>query len=352
MVNKFMMSFRETKLKNSSIPMSIVRLVGAINEYKGKQELYKQQSPQILNTLKNVAIIQSTKASNSIEGIYTNDRRLKEIIENKVEPRNRSEGEIAGYRDVLSTVHTSYHSIPVNPGVILQLHRDLYKFLPGRGGTWKTQDNIIEEILPDGSRFIRFKPVTAFGTPKAMEELCLCLGDEIREDKIEPLMIVGAFVLDFLCINPFNDGNGRMARLLTLLLLYRFGYEVGRFISLEKIIEESKESYYDTLHKSSIGWHEGRHDMFIWIEYFLGTILAAYKEYENRVGIVETQRGSKSERVENAIEHKLGEFTKEDIRNTCPDVAESTINRVFEKLKAEGKIVAIGKGRNAKWTRL
>lgn len=347
-----MMSFRNKKLENSSIPMNIVRLIGSINEYKGKQDLYKQQSPQLLKTLQSVSVIQSTKASNSIEGIVITDKRLKEIMRKNLDPIDRSEGEIAGYRDVLSTIHTSYDAIPINCSVILQLHRDLYKFLPGRGGVWKNQDNVIEEILPDGSRYIRFKPVSAFETLNAMEELCGYLKEEIRNEKIEPLILIGTFVLDFLSIHPFNDGNGRIARLLTLLLLYQFGYEVGRFISLEKIIEETKESYYDTLNKSSMGWHEGRHDVFIWLQYFFGVILSSYKDFENRVGVITTKKGNKSKRIEDAVEHILGEFTKEDIRNACPDVGESTINRVFDKLKNEGRIMALGKGRSARWRRL
>lgn len=347
-----MMSFRNEKLGKIVVPMNIVRLIGVINEYKGKQELYKQQSPQVLEKLKKVAIIQSTKASNSIEGIIITDKRLKDIVNKDLDPEDRSEGEIAGYRDVLATIHSSYEAIPITPNIILQLHRDLYKFLPGRGGSWKIQDNVIEEILSDGRRYIRFKPVSALETPAAMEELCGYLKKEMREEKIEPLILIGVFILDFLSIHPFNDGNGRVARLLTLLLLYQHGYELGRFVSLEKVIEESKQSYYDTLNQSSLGWHQGRHDVFIWLEYFLGTILAAYREFEDRVGIINTQKGNKSQRVENTVEHILGEFTKEEIRQKCPDVGESTINRVFEKLKLEEKIMPIGKGRSAKWRRV
>lgn len=347
-----MMSFENNRLYDIAVPMKIVRLLSVINEYKGKQDLYKQQSPQILETLNEVSVIQSAESSNRIEGIYTSDKRLKEILHNKVTPKNRSEGEIAGYRDVLDTIHSSWEGIPISSNVILQLHRDLYKFSPGKGGVFKSQDNIIEEVLPDGRRFIRFSPVEAFYTPKYVENLCRYYNEEIKKEEIEPLILIGAFILDFLCIHPFNDGNGRMARLLTLLLLYKSGFEVGKFISLEKIIEDSKESYYETLNKSSMLWHEGKHDLFIWVEYLFGTLLAAYREFENRVGIVSNKRGNKSERVEKSIEKFLGNFTKEDIRNLCPEVGESTINRVLEKLREEGKIQSIGKGRNAKWKRL
>lgn len=347
-----MMSFRNKKLKNEKIPMEIVRLIGKINEYKGKQNLYLDQSPQLLEKLKEVAIVQSTKSSNSIEGIVITDKRLKEIMKDNIDPDDRSEGEIAGYKDVLNTIHTSYNSIPINSNIILQLHRNLYKYVSAEGGRWKNQDNVIEEIMPDGKRYVRFEPLSAAKTPAAMDELSNYLNQAIKDEDIEPLILIGAFILDFLSIHPFNDGNGRMARLLTLLLLYKFDYKVGRYISLEKIIEESKSSYYESLKKSSVGWHQGDHNLFIWLEYFLGILLAAYKEFEDRVGLIRNKKGNKSYRVEQAIKNTLGTFEKEDIRKACPDVSESTINRVFSNLKEEGVIEVLSKGRNAEWRRL
>lgn len=347
-----MKSIEKNKLRELAMPMNIVRLISSINEYKGKQDLYKQQSPQILNTLKEVSVIQSTESSNRIEGIYTSNKRLSELMSNKVQPKDRSESEIAGYRDVLNTIHSAYDAIPINSSVILQLHRDLYKFSPGVGGRYKSSNNIIEETLPDGSKYIRFQPVDVFYTSSYMEELCKLYNDEINQEQVEPLVLIGVFILDFLCIHPFNDGNGRMSRLLTLLLLYRSGYEVGRFISIEKIIEDSKETYYEALNKSSMLWHDGNHNIFIWLEYFLGIILKSYKEFEERVGIINSSKGSKSDRVEKSIEGIIGYFTKEQIRNLCPDVGEATINRVFDKLKKEEKIQSVGKGRNTKWKKL
>lgn len=347
-----MISFENNKLNSIQLPMNIIRMLTLINEYKGKQDLYKKQSPQILNTLKEVAVVQSAESSNRIEGIYTSNKRLREIMDNKVEPRDRSESEIAGYRDVLNTVHSAFDAIPVKSAVLLQLHRDLYKFSSAKGGNYKNTDNIIEEILPDGSRFIRFKPVDAFNTPSYMESLCKEYRKEIAKEEVDPLVLIAAFILDFLCIHPFNDGNGRMSRLLTLLLLYQSGFEVGRFISLEKIIEDSKETYYEALNKSSMLWHEGKNNFQIWLEYFLGIVIKAYKELEERVGCIENTKGSKSERIELAIEGKLGYFTKSEIRNMCPDVAEATINRVFDKLKNEEKIESVGKGRNTKWKKI
>ena len=346
-----MNSFLNGRLLNMNVPMRIVRLIGKINEYKGKQDLYNQQSPQILESLKKVAVIESTRASNEIEGIKIEYKRLKDII-NKEKPinlENRSEGEIMGYKEVLNLIHTSAVHIPLKPNVILQLHGELYKFVSTEGGHWKSSDNFIQETLPDGRKFVRFKPVSALCTPDAVEQLCDLTNECIKNNEVDPLILTCAFILDFLCIHPFDNGNGRMSRLLTLLLLYKFGYEVGRFISLEKIIEKNKEEYYKTLYLSSQKWHSCEHVLLPWIEYLLGVIISAYREFEARVGDIKNTRGSKGYRVENSINHFIGSFTKNDIRKACPDVGESTINRVLSKLREENKITVTGKGRNAKW---
>lgn len=339
-------------LKSLMLPMETVHLIAKINEYKGKQELYKQQAPQILDTLKSMAIIQSTKASNAIEGIIITDSRLKSIMESKTDPFDRSEGEIAGYRDVLQLVHASYEAIPVNANVIMQLHKELYTYIPMEGGRWKNADNVISETYPDGTKRIRFEPVSAFETPRAMEFLCQELRERLNKEDVEPLILISVFILDFLSIHPFNDGNGRMARLLTLLLLYHCGFEVGRYISLEKIIEDTKERYYETLRQSSQDWHSNQNNIFPWINYLLMTFIAAYKELEERVGVIETKKGNKSERVRQFVEHKIGFFTKADIRQACPDVSEATINRVLNELKEAQLIMPDGLGRNAKWKKL
>lgn len=347
-----MISFENDRLNELVLPMKIVRMLTVINEYKGRQDLYKKQSPQMLDTLKEVAVVQSAESSNRIEGIYTSNKRLKEIMDNKIEPRDRSENEIAGYRDVLNTIHSSFEAIPVRSSVLLQLHRDLYGFSSAKGGNYKNTENVIEEVLPDGTKYVRFKPVDAFSTPGYMERLCESYRKEIGKEEVEPLVLIAAFILDFLCIHPFNDGNGRMSRLLTLMLLYQNGFEVGRFISLEKIIEDSKDTYYEALNKSSMLWHDGKNNLLIWLEYFLGVILKAYKELEERVGCVENTKGGKSDRVERAIEGKLGYFTKSEIRDICPDIGESTINRVFDKLKSQGLIESVGRGRNSRWKKI
>lgn len=347
-----MMSFRHNKLAALAVPMSLLRLCAAVHEYKGRQELYSKQFPQVLEGLRQQAAIQSTRASNSLEGIRTSARRIRQLVEQNVRPRGRTESEIAGYRDVLALIHATHEAMPLTPAVILQLHRDLYKYLPGRGGYWKTSDNFIEEVLPDGSKSIRFLPLPAFVTPAAVEELCAAWREEAAREQVDPLLLTGAFVLDFLCIHPFIDGNGRLVRLLTLLLLYKTGFAVGRWISLERIIEESKESYYETLFLSSQGWREGRHDLVPWLEYFLSVVLAAYKELAQRVGAVVARRGGKSQQVKDIIAQMSGPFSKEELRDRCPGVSESTINRVLEELKRAGQIVPLGKGRSALWQKL
>jgi Fic family protein len=255
-------------------------------------------------------------------------------------------------KEVLNTIHSAFNAIPVISSVLLQLHRDLYKFLSAKGGNYKNTDNVIEEILPNGTKYIRFKSVDAVSTPSYMEKLREEYRKEVAKGEVEPLVLIAALILDFLCIHPFNDGNGRISRLLTLLLLYQSGLEVGRFISLEKIIEDSKEAYYEALNKSSMLWHDGKNNLYIWLEYFLGVIIKAYKELEDRVGCTLNTKGSKSKRIEMAIDGKWGYFTKNEIRTICPDVGEATINRVFEKLRVEGKIEAVGEGRNSKWKKL
>lgn len=344
-----MRNYNYQYLSNLPLPMDTVRLIGRINEYKGKQDLYKQQAPQILNTLRDVAVIQSTKASNAIEGIVVTESRLHTIMSKTADPADRSEAEIAGYRDVLDLIHASAPDIPINPNILLQLHKELYKFVPVEGGKWKNVDNEISETFPDGTRRTRFIPVSAFETPAAVQALCDSLKERRQQEDVDPLILTSYFVLDFLSIHPFNDGNGRMARLLTLLMLYQSGFEVGRYISLEKIIEERKEDYYESLRLSSIHWHDNRQNPFHWINYLLSVILAAYKELESRVGLVTTGSQNKTVRIRRFVEGRISPFTKTDVRNACPDISEATINRVLRELRDEGVIASSGLGRSAKW---
>lgn len=347
-----MISFRGSRLATEPVPMTIVNLVGQINEFKGKQQLYHQQSPQLLEGLMKAAVVQSTDASNRIEGIEVPLRDIEALVAETAAPRNRSEEEVAGYRDVLRTIHRSHAHIPVTPSVIQQFHRDLYAYSATPGGRWKSVDNTIDDILPDGTHQVRFRTVPAVGVPHAMDELCVGLRREEETGIAPSLLLAGAFVLDFLCIHPFQDGNGRLSRLLTLQLLYRSGYEVGRYISLERVTERSKESYYDALAQSSRGWHEGRHSLIPWWEYFLGVIAAAYRDFEHRVGLVGVGRGAKSEHVRKMIEERLGEFSISELEQLCPHVSRDTIRTVLQEMKAEGIIRPIGRGRGARWAKV
>jgi Fic family protein len=345
-----MKSFDSGFLERQPITQNILQTVRRIAEYRGKQDLFKEQSPQLLETLRLAAIIQSTESSNRIEGITAPLERIKDLVVKKTDPKNRSEQEIAGYRDVLNTIHSNYSNIPFTTGIVLQFHRDLYKFSSGDGGKWKPVDNEISETQPNGTKFVRFKPVPAFQTPEAMEKLQAQFDALSQKGDIEPLLLIASYVLDFLCIHPFLDGNGRMARLLTLLLLYKAGYEVGRYISLEKMVEETKESYYGTLQQSSQGWHKGKHAILPWWEYFLGVmLLGAYREFEGRVGLVTSRRGSKTEMALDTIRRFMGDFTIRDVQERCPNIGVDLLRRILREERAAGRLECLGRGPTAKW---
>lgn len=332
----------------NSEQLSTLRTIG---EYQGKQELYFKQFPEILKGLQQVSIIESSESSNRLEGITAPHHRIADLVVKNTAPQDRSEQEIAGYRDALNLIHHSAQHMPFSINVILQLHTWLYRYLPTPGGQWKISDNHITEVYPDGKKRVRFTPSSAFETPRAMEDLVGQYTKSLAEWNQEPLIIIPAVILDFLCIHPFRDGNGRSARLLTLLLLYHFDYQVGRYISLERIFEESKESYYETLEKSSQGWHEGEHDIMPWMTYFWGVILRAYKEFEMRVGTVTTGKGSKAFHIRKTIETMIGPFAISDVERACPSVSRDTVRLVLRQLRDEGMITPEGKGRGAKWIR-
>ncbi len=333
------------------ITPEIVGLLTKIHEYKGEQNLFIEQKADVLTSLLDVAKIQSTEASNKIEGIYTSNERLKLIAMDKTTPQSRNEQEIAGYRDVLATIHMNHDYIPIKSQVILQLHRDLYKY-SGKsiGGSFKHSDNVITEELADGTKRIRFQPVTAWETPDAMEALCQSYQEASAKGEANPLILSCMFILDFLCIHPFNDGNGRMSRLLTLLLLYRADFIVGKYISLEQMIEQSKETYYQVLQTSSIGWHEGENDYAPFVRYMLGIIVAAYREFESRVDVMITQKLSKPERVAEMIKATLGKITKRELIERCPDISNTTIQRTLNDLVKSGQILKISGGRYTSYT--
>ncbi len=321
----------------------IVQMIGGIHEHKGKQELFLEANMDELKTLLEVALIQSTGASNRIEGIYTTDERLEELVSRKAEPRNRSEQEIAGYREVLSTIHESYEYINLRPNVILQLHRDLYSYA-GSGGAYKNSDNVIAETDAEGHQKARFIPVPAFQTADAMEELCSRFLQAWEADHIDKLILIPMFILDFLCIHPFNDGNGRMSRLLTLLLFYKAGYIVGKYISVEMLIEKTKETYYEALQASSAGWHENENSYEPFLKYYLGIMLKAYNEFEGRVEHLKTRTLSKPERIRAVIDRKVGKITKKEIMEACPDISKTTVERTLTDLVKSGYIAKVGSG--------
>ncbi|MDL2288241.1 Fic family protein [Oscillospiraceae bacterium OttesenSCG-928-F05] len=324
----------------------VVNLIAAIHENKGKQDLFIEAKPDVLSSLLDIAKIQSTEASNKIEGIVTTEARLKEIVQQKAVPRSRSEKGIAGYRDVLTTIHENYDYITPRANVVLQLHRDLYAYSPTSiGGTYKNADNIIQETDVQGNKRVRFQPLPAFETPEAMEHLCDTFIEEVNRGEIDPLLLIPMFVLDFLCIHPFNDGNGRMSRLLTLLLLYRSGYIAGKYISIEMLIEKTKDTYYDVLQQSGIGWHETTNDYLPFVEYYLGIILNAYREFSSRVELLTTKGLSKTDRVRAVIENKVGKITKKEIMELCPDISQTTVEKALSDLVKHGTILKIGDGR-------
>lgn len=324
----------------------IVTMLSQIHEFKGEQNLFIEAQSDTLTQLVEIAKMQSTEASNKIEGIFTSDERLKKLVTNKTTPRSRNEQEIAGYRDVLSTIHDSYKFIPVRPSIILQLHRDLYKF-SGKsiGGAYKNADNVIAEEDNEVNRFIRFQPIPAWETPNSIEALCDAFDDAIARNEADPLLIIPMFILDFLCIHPFNDGNGRMSRLLTLLLLYRAGYIVGKYISIEKVIETTKDTYYEALQSSSQGWYEEENDYAHFVRYMLGVILSAYRDFSSRVRVLTTSRMSKPDRIREIIKDTLGKITKTEIMQKCPDISQVTVQRTLNDLIKNGDIIKIGGGR-------
>ena len=335
---------------SSILTPDIIMLLTQIHEFKGKQALYLSAKEDVLLQLVEIAKIQSTEASNRIEGIRTTDERLNVLVKDKTMPRNRNECEIAGYRDVLNTIHENHKHIQIKPTEILQLHRDLYKFEGSDiGGKYKSTDNVIEEEDENGNKYVRFKPIAAWETPDAIQNLCNEFDKELWNKKIDELILISMFVLDFLCIHPFDDGNGRMSRLLTLLMLYRAGYIVGKYISIEHLIEKTKESYYNSLEQSSMKWHEDENDYTPFVKYMLGVIIAAYRDFAGRVESIGDKNMSKPERIIKIIKESYGEITKTEILNKCKNISQITIQRTLAELLEKGDIKKIGGGRYTKY---
>ena len=340
-----MRDFNYSKLRNIKWDNEVLGLVAQIHEYKGKQALFLKQKPATLEKLVEIAKIQSTEASNKIEGIVTTATRIKQLCDQKTTPRNRDEEEISGYRDALSLIHESYEYIPIKSSYILQLHQVLYRYSQrGIGGRFKNTQNYIAEIKESGEQIVRFMPLDPFETPTAIEKMCENFNRETDACEIDPLILIPAFIVDFLCVHPFNDGNGRMSRLLTTLLLYRAGYVVGKYVSLESKIEKTKESYYKALEKSDINWSREENDLTPFIKYILGTVLAAYRDFEQRVILVE-DKSSAIDLVRNAVNNTIGKFTKSDIMELVPSVGKTSVENSLKILIEEGVIGRGGKGK-------
>jgi Fic family protein len=345
-------SFAPGYLDGLRIPQRVLRSVRQIGEHRGREALHERQTPQVLETLRRAAIIQSTESSNRIEGVTAPRPRIEALVAERTAPRNRSEQEIAGYRDVLNTIHANHAEMRPRPNLLLQLHRDLYRFTGVEGGQCKPVDNEITETLPDGTQRVRFVPVPAWRTPEAMNALHASLTSTWDTGEVDRLVLVAAYVLDFLCIHPFLDGDGRMGRLMTLLLLYRAGYGVGRYVSLERVVEESRESYYETLNASSQGWHEGEHDLLPWLEYFLGVVLAAYADFERRAGQLGAPRGAKTELVLEAVRVLPDAFRLKEVEDRAPGVTRDMVRVVLNRLRGEGRLRCEGRGRAARWRKV
>ena len=334
-----MRDFNYSKLREQKWDSNVVGLIAAIYKYAGKQELYLKQRPDELEKLVEIAKIQSTEASNAIEGIITTNTRIKQLVEEKTTPKNRDEEEIAGYRDVLNIIHESFDVIPISKNYILQLHKILYSHMNNPiAGRTKSVQNYISATYPDGHTEILFTPLAPYETPEALEKICAEYNKVIGNFEVEPLIAIPVFIHDFLCIHPFNDGNGRMSRLLTTLLLYRSGFYVGRYISLEAKIAKNKDLYYEALRKAQDGWHEEKEDAVPFIKYLLGTILAAYKDFEERFELIEEKLPA-LEMVRKATQHKIGKFTKQDIRELCPSLSVSSIESSLRTLVKDGDLM-------------
>lgn len=346
-----MRAFDYSKLAARTWDSEVLGYVAQIHEYKGRQELYLKQMPDTLDWLIEIAKVQSTEASNEIEGIRTTSTRLKQLCADKTTPRNRDEKEIMGYRDVLSTIHESYEYIPVTANYILQLHRDLYQYSEkGIGGSFKNTQNYISATDARGQSVVLFTPLPPYEVPEAIDAICESLDRTLDTQELDPLILIPIFIHDFLCIHPFNDGNGRMSRLLTTLLLYRAGYVVGKYISLESKIAKNKDLYYDALAQCQKGWHDGKEDPAPFIKYLLGTILAAYREFEERVALV-GEKLPALEIVRRAAYGKVGKLTKSQLMELCPTLSKSSVEAAIKKLVAEGVLTMHGKGPATFYTR-
>jgi Fic family protein len=343
-----MMSFRGRRLRDLAVPTATVWLLTDLAEARGRQELYTRQSPQVLKALREAALVQSAESSNRIEGVTVDPARLRPLVLGNARPRDRSEEEVQAYRHALELLHTQAADLPITPETIRLLHRTCQAGA-GDAGAWKRSANDIVELREGQPPRVRFRPVGPVETPAAMDELCRAYRNEIDQGVAQPLIVAGALAFDFLCVHSFRDGNGRVSRLLTLLVVYHLGYEVGRYISLEKLVEDSREEYYEALARSSVGWHEGQHDLYPWLNYWLTIVRRAYRVFEERAGQVKAPRGAKRQLIEAAIGSRSGSFKLTDIEAACPGVSREMIRKVLKEWRDAGRISVRGHGPGARW---
>jgi Fic family protein len=338
-----------------NVPLSTTWLLTELAEARGRQALFTRQAPQILKALREAAMVQSVESSNRMEGVEVAPERLRPLVLGKAQPTDRSEAELYGYRDALAAIHADANQMAVAPETVLRFHRMLHSGsagtvdMPGDAGQWKRINNEILELRPGQAPFIRFKPMDAAETPQAMADLCRLYRHALDQTKLPELLADALLILDFLCIHPFRDGNGRVSRLLTLLLLYQHGYEVGRYISLERLVEDAKVDYYDVLYRSSQGWHEGKHDWLPWVNFYLGILHRAYRQFEQRVGDLRSPRGSKRAMVEAAVANFTGDFSLARLREACPGVSHDMVRKVLKALQSAGRVECQGRGPGAVW---
>ena len=344
-----MMSFRGTRLQELRLPQGVVWMLETLAAARGKQEVYEHQSPQLLKTLRELALIESTESSNRIEGVTVDHARLRPLVIGDAPPRDRPEEEIVGYRRALDWIHTQRSAIEMSPDTCLKLHAFAQGATAGDAGVWKTRANDIIEIFPDGRREVRFRPLAPALVPRAMEEMFLAHNHLLDQRLVTPLVALAALILDFTCIHPFRDGNGRVSRLLLLLGLYHHDFQVGRYISLERVIEQTKEEYYATLLQSSAGWHRSKHDTMPWLTYLLSTLRIAYREFEERASRARPRRGEKTDLVESVLENMTGAFGIADVERLAPSVGRDMIRRVMNRWRDAGKLEVLGRGRDARW---
>ena len=343
-----MKSFSEGYLNKIHISPQLLSLTNALSEYKGKESLYIKQSKDVLDKLVQLARVESVESSNRIEGIHVKHDRVVDIVKQQSTPRTRPEEEVAGYRDALEYIHENYKAVPVSLNTVSMLHQFLYKYTNQTGGDFKREDNLIIDRLKDGSTRVRFTPPAASQTYLYLHNLINAYQFISKQRNFSPLILIPLFILDYLCIHPFTDGNGRTARLWALLLLYHAGYQVGKYISLERIIEKSKETYYESLERSSQGWQEEMHDVESWLHYFYGTLIAAYKEFESRAGVFR-EESSKTDQIKAFVNRAALPFSIMEIEQACPNISRDMIRLVLRELRDAKMIYTIGKGRGTKW---